>query len=58
LGTIVSIRRVLALAAGVAFASFVGIAPVALAHPTAKVPAVCVHHALPKHLNVQVGYCP
>jgi hypothetical protein len=51
-------RAVVVIAALVGGGVLGALAPVASASPQAKVPPVCVHHALPAHLNLQVGYCP
>jgi hypothetical protein len=51
-------RAVVVFACVLTAGVFAALAPVASASPHAKVPPVCVHHALPQHLNVQVGYCP
>ena len=51
-------RVIVVVTALVAGGALAALAPVASAAPHAKVPPACVHHPLPGHLNLQVGYCP
>ena len=51
-------RLVLGVVSVAVLGSLVAVAPLASASPRAKVPPVCVQKTLPKHLHVQVGYCP
>jgi hypothetical protein len=51
-------RAVVGLVSFAVLGSLAAVAPAATAKSAVKVPPVCVKHTLPKHLNVQVGYCP